>query len=1271
MKYTGLLTSSGKLYYFIYSFNKQKICCTVFNSSIIEQNKQLTLNPESLIKSPKKVSSDYIEGSIVVTDNDFITYGNTFVVNLALSYLNYKDLFKSKDLISKKEIADGVIEEYKKTQGSMFCRKVETVYKVLKISQKTSEETLTYKNVLNEFEFRINDNTLKILNSNPDVGCVSFKLDYVPLESTDEIISNSKDLISSTKAKSLAYLRFSRDLSFYYNKDGSIKKRYRIVNSSEKLKDILEVEVKDKVTLWAVDIETTGLLMYKANDVNKSMLDHTVSIMVSWKKDEALFIPIDMVYIKNIDADWVGVMKPYLETIGAVGANISFDARGLYSEFNIHLNIKHDVLQLAFVINCFAVENHNNLKELEHQYLGVDTLTLKDIFGTSKLAGLFRYLSEELALIYACPDVDMCLQLFYILLEKLPKSCYKSYKLDMDTISNLYLLDSIGNKVDVELALKYREANNKDKEILKNLIYKIVGQQLALVHKYMELKSIYNEEKEDEALIMAKEIEEFTKTQTFNEASKEFNIASDDLGKYMYSLLGYPVYAIQEKTKKPAVNAPVLKKLMEQKFSSEEERAASSIGNATGYLKEDIISAISNVIGKTEVLINAKEFNLFKYPLAYLIVEYRLREKRDNTFYHQIIDTNMGGLYYTSTKSAQAKTARLINVIQVLQSYMKRLIVPYNENYYSLVFDFSQIEYRVMTGLSGFKDLKLRLDSPRADFHKEGGSFLLGKAPHLITKAERSEIKSTNFAIPYGFGLRQLCITLYKNPTEENMIKTANLMHTWKTRFKPIWDLLEKGRDLCLKRGFVESVTHRRRPFIKEYPFKSEEEEIECVERWASEMSSAKRSVIRRESGNFLIQETAAHIFKIAFNNFRRRLKEEGLEDKVLTTALIHDEMVSSVHKSVNPYYLYKIIYEEVMMTIAGHPRYYAGISVVDNWYEGKADEFEAPIEFVENIIFNSEKSKNKYLDNWETIDHKNMVYNDIVSFMQDLLKTEYAKLGIDFNSDTLDVGELIRKNTDYFILDKISVYWPMDKKFKDTITKEESKYANDKFIRSFEKFALELGIRDSYNLIYPEDYPLGIYGTITKDSRIMYDEDHNVTLIQSIVKEEKKKEDLTLDLDLDFDVTLVNDFNLDLTNIDEEDFTKLSSVDELELYNEFNIDTNSSAVYYFLPDTDKVNPDLDIFDNPDKYITKNFNAKSEKAIQFSKDDIIIDGNMLAPSGLEELLIHLKKYKSTRLGSVPVYVRDGKTFNKLDFKIKGFDVDELFNIVDKYTVTLK
>ncbi len=771
--------------------------------------------------------------------------------------------------------------------------------------------------------------------------------------------NKQKEKILASKQKTLAQLRIEHDLSWALDNRGRLTKCYVVAN--REMLEELSRDVFPNIKYWAVDIETTGLKMYKGD--NPDNFDRVVSLMVSWKEDQALFIPIDMEYMDNLKTDeWLPYMKPWLEKIPAIGHNIPFDGRGLYSEYGITMNLHCCTQILNFHLNTLRAKNHNSLKYLEHKYLNVDTLELKDIFGSKKLATLFRYIQNPtVALLYACPDVDYCLQLYKLLVQQLPASDYKAFNIDMRTAKTLMKMDSIGNAVNTNLAEKLREANNKDKDLLEDMIYRMLGKTILLKEKLTEITAgLTNGSLTDEDA--KKELEEFQNSSQYNSVRYEFNLNSTQkLADALYNIMDIPVQGYSEKTGAPAVNGPILKKLMGIKLDTPEE-----------HLKENILSKETEVIGKEVILIDKDKYNSLKYPIAFLITEFKLREKRDGTFYKKLLDTTIEGRCYDDSSLTRAETYRIINPSQVIQSYMKKMIVPYNNDYYHLIFDFSQIEYHVMAGECGQQELIVRLADPRADFHKECASILKHIEPWEVDGKTRKAMKSINFGIPYGLGVSSLCINLYGSINAENLMKTKIDLNNWKSTFPEIWNKLEETRDLALENGYVENAFHRRRYFY--------DPEVKTLEEWKEKRTKTEIAKVRRESGNFIIQSFAADLFKIALCNFRERLEKEGLAEYVKSTLTIHDEIVTSVHKSVNPFYLYKIIYETCMHKIKGHPPYFAGISIVNNWYEGKDSLYEAPIEFVEYII-NSPLCKDKFLK--EPIDDmKSYVYSVMKSYM-------------------------------------------------------------------------------------------------------------------------------------------------------------------------------------------------------------------------------------------------------------------------------------------------
>ena len=1087
MRLVGSSTIDGNLYFFIRNTTQNRIDYYLFQGVKELYGKEYKLNEASLIGGINSDIEPFLIAAQSVSLDSYKYCGDVYTLNRFMDAFNKAKMIKDNHEHSEQKInKDSIMYVNKTSNDNGYYLTGELNVKTLAV--KADETATNIKDTVGkilgdiktslfnkEVEQKINEAGAKVKSSSElakfafrwkDISgqtvhySKSLRSDLALVKNWEENdifndvnFKERQESIIATRAKTIYQLRLEHDLSWYFDENGKSKKDYKIVNTIDELEWYCK-NVFPKIKLWSVDIESTGLNMF--NGRNPEHFDHTVSIMVSWKKDQALFFPINMAYIANLPGTWVAHLKYWLEKIPAVGHNIGFDARGLFSDFGIRLNVKHDTQILNFNRNCYRAKRANGLKHLEHMYLGVDTLELKDIFRTNKLAGLFRYLTEDLALLYACPDVDMDLKLFYYLYERLPVSARKGYQLDMLALRECWEMDSIGNRVDQKKAKLFRDINNADRDLLAGLIYRIVGQKIALDKKMDELTSLSGD---DELSVdeISEKIIEYMKSEEYKNAKyTDFKLTSGkDLARIFFKILEYPEQAWSDKPPYlPKVDAGVLEKLIKIKRKVPDD-----------YLKNDIQSMMSQYDPEAEPLVKAKDFNETKCPVALLLMEWRLREKRDTTFFKQLLDTAVDEYYYTSSKLANAETFRIINTIQTLQGYMKKMIIPYDDDFYMIVFDFSQIEYRYMAGMAHVKALVESLNHVRADFHRECCALLHNIKAWLVTNKMRKEGKSLNFAIPYGMGVYSICQQLYKKVTRVLIPKAQQQLNLWQEKFHEIWDYLETRRDEALANGFVSNNNGRCRWFY--------DDENETLEEWKKNRTKGRIGAIRRAAGNYPIQSGAADLFKMALIRFRKRLREEGLGDLVKTTALIHDEMVNSVHKSVNPYYLYKIIAEEVMFQIEGHPRYYAGVSVVDNWYEGKADEYEAPIEFLQYII-SSPLAQNKFLpeDKQDPKKMKLMVYNDIHEYMSKVFKKEFAPFGCDIDkSNVIDLRNLMANMEDYFLRERMSVYYKVPKTWKKPDFKM---YENDGFIRAFEQYALAEGSFDEYKILLPKDYPLG-----------------------------------------------------------------------------------------------------------------------------------------------------------------------------------------------------
>lgn len=1241
----GEYKNGPKNFWFIRYEASKEIIWTLFNKRVYVDGFDYELNAGNLTTASADVLKRFFVAGYATTIQKCGIAGQVNLVNELVTEFN-KANTDNYNTVNSEESFEGGLKKIE-------IKKFSSEYNYFNSTRYTLDNTfITFSGVRNNVSFEVFHTTTNGFSS------TSFKkllkmINWEDLDIFDKKNRNVSDSILANRAKTLQQLRLSFDLSWYFDENGRPKKQYKIINNVEELKALADKEFKN-INLWAVDVETTGLNCYNINpNRTYDAYDHVVSLMMSWDKDQAIFIPINMAYMPNIEPEFIEIIKPWLEKIPAVGHNISFDGRAMICDYDTEINIEFDTMVLNFCRNSYDAKHHNGLKYLEHKHFNIDTLELSDIFGSKKLAGLFRYLPRELSLIYACPDVDFDLQLFYLLWDMLPTSGRKTFKLDMETMKNITWMDCIGNRVDIEYAKAYRDANNKDMKILEELIYKVVGQDILTRDFANNIKDqlLDGAISEEEAM---KKFEEFYASSEFKNATRKFKVDSNkELGHVLFEELKYPIVEVSAKTGEPAVNAKTFKRLLKERKES--------ITAEDEYLKKDIKSAVADIPQlagqKVPPLIKKEDFNILKYPLAMLITEYRLRFKRNSTFFKQLLDESIDGYYFTSSKMANAETFRIINVVQTLQGFMKQMIIPYSDDHYLLVFDFSQIEYRYMAGMAGVTELVNSLSNYRADFHRECCALLHNIKPWLVTSKMRKEGKSLNFAIPYGMGVNSIAQNLF-GVVNDSTKRQANVqLAQWQKSFHKIWECLEEKRDQACRNGYVESLLGRRRYFY-----------ADDYKEWKSELAGKRKASVRRAAGNFPIQEGAADLFKIALNRFRARLKKEGLDKLVLTTATIHDELVNSVHKSVNPYFLYKIIMEECMLNIKGHPRYYAGISICDNWYEGKADLYEAPMEYVAHMVLECPEISG---EKFKTFDNpKQQVLDDIKKFMRDVFIRDFGEVGFDINTRIQNLKGIMDNLEDYFLREKMAVYYPSKAKIN-------KKYENDNFVRAFEEFLLEEGSLDEYEIIYPDDYPEGTHAVLNRngrffDGQLVEKVEENKSQKTSFFEDStetskaKKSED---EIEIPDDLLVIDtDEGISVDNLVLDGESELSSIDQLMLLEmeEGELFGDTSAYYYFETDLSANNSTQidheDVMEHPDKYI-KMYDSFSAH-VRVSSNKLILNFLKVDENTRKTVRDYLAAYTvdGETLGSLEIVIKIGNNLDNTGIFVKGYDIQTLQNL---------
>ena len=181
--------------------------------------------------------------------------------------------------------------------------------------------------------------------------------------------------------------------------------------------------------------------------------------------------------------------------------------------------------------------------------------------------------------------------------------------------------------------------------------------------------------------------------------------------------------------------------------------------------------------------------------------------------------------------------------------------------------DYSQIELRVLAHMSGDKALIEAYNSAE-DIHAITASRVFHVPLEEVTPQLRRNAKAVNFGIVYGissFGLSQgLSITRKE---------AAQFIEEYFRTFPGIRAFLDEAVETAKKQGWCVTMFGRRRPVPE-----------------LKESNFMRRSFGERVAMNAPIQGSAADIIKIAMIGVDHRLREEGLNSRLVLQ--VHDELL-------------------------------------------------------------------------------------------------------------------------------------------------------------------------------------------------------------------------------------------------------------------------------------------------------------------------------------------------------------------------------------------
>ena len=279
---------------------------------------------------------------------------------------------------------------------------------------------------------------------------------------------------------------------------------------------------------------------------------------------------------------------------------------------------------------------------------------------------------------------------------------------------------------------------------------------------------------------------------------------------------------------------------------------------------------------KTGWSTSAEVLEKLDHPIVRDVLEYRQYMKLRSTYVDGIlrvigdderVRTNFQ-MMVTATGRLSSTEPNLQNIPTrtELGSELRRMFVAAPGNVL-VDADYSQIELRLLAQISG--DAAMR-DAFRSgeDFHAVTAAHVFNVPLDEVTSTMRQAAKAVNFGIVYGISDFSLSQELDISAAE-----AQKYMDAYFARFPSVKQYMEDVVAQSRENGYAETLFHRRRalPEITASKF-------------------ATRAFGERVALNMPIQGTAADIIKLAMVKVFRRLKDEGLDAKLIMQ--VHDELI-------------------------------------------------------------------------------------------------------------------------------------------------------------------------------------------------------------------------------------------------------------------------------------------------------------------------------------------------------------------------------------------
>ena len=265
------------------------------------------------------------------------------------------------------------------------------------------------------------------------------------------------------------------------------------------------------------------------------------------------------------------------------------------------------------------------------------------------------------------------------------------------------------------------------------------------------------------------------------------------------------------------------------------------------------------------------------HPIVDAVLDYRQLTKLKSTYADGLLKVaDAHGRVHTTFRQTGTATGRLSSTEPNLQNIpvrtelgreLRRYFLSENRDYVIVDADYSQIELRLLAAVSGDENL-CEAFREGADIHTSTAAAVFGVPRDCVTPEMRKRAKAVNFGIMYGIGAFSLADDIGVSRQEAQAFIDRYL-----GQFPRVDAYLKQTIASAYENGYVTTLFGRRR-YIAELAGKNK----------------MQQKFGERVAMNSPIQGTAADLIKLAMIRVHRRLREEGLDARLILQ--VHDELL-------------------------------------------------------------------------------------------------------------------------------------------------------------------------------------------------------------------------------------------------------------------------------------------------------------------------------------------------------------------------------------------